>query len=461
MRASISATSTIPNTFDTAERPLAASGALVDAWWLLALLALGASTLCAVVLVVARTPFLGLGAEFFRSALVLHVDFAVVVWFLAVAAGIWLMAIPVGGNVLSFMARFGFWLAGVGSLAMLLSPLVGHGVPVLANYVPVLDTPLFYFGLGAFLAGVGLTGVACLIVSAKGRMDNGIGPLPETGRWLIFAAILSYFAALMTFFLAARGGIGDVSLDSQLWGGGHLLQIVHTLMLMAAWIHLGRSALALVSLTRGWVACLIGLELLAVLVDLGIALVFPVDSIAYRQGFTEVMRWLTWPAPMALAFWIVSGYVRLARQGGLRSLDVCLLGSIVLFVLGCIVGAAIRGETTTVPAHYHGTVGAVTMAYMTWAQSRLSGVTNGGWRGMLWRWQPLIYGGGIFLMVIGLTWAGQLGVPRKLPHAESVVTEGAHHLAMGLAGGGGLLATVGAAVFVVPILTAICRKRRH
>lgn len=439
--------------FTNTGRPVAATEALPAAWWLLALLALGASTLCAVVLVVARTPYLGLGAAFFRSALVLHVDLAVVVWFLAVAAGLWLTALPVGDGIPARMARAGVWLAGVGVPAMLLSALDGQAVPVLANYIPVLDAPVFYIGLGAFLSGVGLTGIACLSVLASDAMARRARRQSDEGRWVMAAAILAFLAALAIFMLAAGGG--EVSLDTRLWGGGHVLQIVHTLMLMAVWLYLGRSALAEVSFSRRWPLWLVATELLAVLADLTIALAFPVDGVAYRRGFTLVMRWLTWPAPVALAVWIVLGSARRARQGRLASVDWCLLGSIALFVLGCVVGAVIRGETTTVPAHYHGTVGAVTLAYMTWAQSRFQGLRSG----LLWRWQPLVYGLGIGLMVIGLAWAGRLGVPRKSPHAETVMADGVHHLAMGLAGTGGLLATAGAALFVAAILAALRRKR--
>lgn len=457
MRASISCSPpAIDPSCASAEHPAIASGTLSRAWWLLALLALGASTLCAVVLVVARTPFLGLGAEFFRSALVLHVDLAVVVWFLAAAAGLWLLVIPPGGGFLLRMARTGVWLAGFGVVLMLMSPLDGNGGPVLANYVPVLDTPSFYFGLSTFLGGVGFSGVACLLMFAVEAMSGERSPA-STMRCVMAAAIVAFLAALVIFLLAIRGG-GEATLDMRLWGGGHVLQVVHTLMLMAAWLHLGRAPLAQVSFSRRWVIWMVALELLAVLLDLLIAVAFPVDGVVYRRGFTLVMRWLTWPAPFALALWIVFGYIRMARREVLQTLDFGLLGSIGLFVLGCVVGALIRGETTTVPAHYHGTVGAVTLAYMAWAQTRLAAVAKGFWAG-LWRWQPLIYGFGIGLMVIGLAWAGQLGVPRKSPHAETLIADGVYHLAMGLAGTGGLLATVGAAVFVAAILTGIFRKR--
>lgn len=454
-----------PMTLPTAviARPPAAVGqasatALAAPWWLLALLALGASTLCAVILVVARTPFLGFGAGFFRTALVLHVDLAVVVWFLAVAAGLWLFAIPVTCCVLARLARAGVWLAGAGVLAMLLSPFADGALPILANYVPVLDSPSFYLGLAAFLAGVGMAGMAALASLA----GNGFAAEEPGGgfwRWPVAAAVLAFWGAIVVFLLALRGAGDEVSLDGRLWGGGHVLQIVHTLMLMAAWLYLGREALGKVALRRGWIVALIAIELLAVLADLAIALAFPVDSLAYRRGFTEVMRWATWPAPVGLAGCLLVGYWRLARGRRLNLVDGCLIASVGLFMLGCLVGAGIRGETTAVPAHYHGTVGAVTLAYMVWAHrglERLGLSLRQSWPG---RWQPVIYGSGIGLMVLGLAWAGRLGVPRKAPHGETAVIDGAHHIAMGLAGVGGLLATVGAGIFVFSIVLAIWKRR--
>ncbi|HXE38652.1 MAG TPA: hypothetical protein VN639_09265, partial [Azonexus sp.] len=375
------------------------------------------------------------------------------------AAGLWLLAIPVTCRVLARLARAGVWLAGAGVLAMLLSPFADGALPILANYVPVLDSPSFYLGLAAFLAGVGMAGVAALASLA----GNGFATTDEPGggfwRWAVAAAILAFGAAIVVFLLALRGAGDEVSLDGRLWGGGHVLQIVHTLMLMAAWLYLGREALGQVAVRRGWIVALIAIELFAVLADLAIALAFPVDSLAYRRGFTDVMRWATWPAPVGLAGCLLLGHVRLARMRRLNLLDGWLIGSIGLFVLGCLVGAGIRGETTAVPAHYHGTVGAVTLAYMVWARS---GLERLGWSLRLswpWRWQPAIYGLGISLMVIGLAWAGRLGVPRKAPHVDAAVIDGAHHVAMGLAGVGGLLATAGAGIFVFSILRAIWKRR--
>lgn len=440
------------------------SASLPAYWWLLALLALGFSTLFAVVLVIARTPFLGLGASFFRMALVLHVDLAVVVWFLAVAAGIWLIAIPVKEGVLFRLARGGFWLAGGGVLAMLVSPFGKGAQPVLANYVPVLDTPFFYLGLTAFLGGIALAALAALVSFGErllrqvDKADKNAG-MPALWHWAVAAAIVAFLGACLVFGLALPEAGGEASLDGRLWGGGHVLQIVHTLMLMAAWLCLGQAALSGIGLRRKWVVAMVAGELLAVLADIAIALLCQVDTPAYRRGFTEIMRWATWPAPVALAVCLLLGYHRLATMRRLTLPELGLIASAALFMLGCVVGAGIRGETTAVPAHYHGTVGAVTLAYMLWARSALENVGLKFGPGRLWRWQPFIYGCGIGLMVLGLAWAGSMGVPRKSPHAEVAVAEGLRQAAMGLAGVGGLLATLGAGIFVACVLITILKKR--
>ncbi|RIX49699.1 MAG: hypothetical protein D3M94_01545 [Rhodocyclales bacterium GT-UBC] len=438
----------------------AMSAVLPVRWYGLAWLALGLSTLFAVVLVVARTPFLGLGAAFFRTALVLHVDLAVVVWFLAVAAGIWLIAIPVKHGGLARLANGGFWLAGSGVFGMLVSPFDGSAQPVLANYVPVLDTPIFYLGLTAFLGGIALAALAGLFsfFSRSVAPSRRFEPL-AFWQWAVLAAIVAFLGACLVFGLALRSAAGDVSLDGRLWGGGHVLQIVHTLMLMAAWLCLGQAALSSIGLRGKWVAAMLAGEVLAVLADMAIAMLFQVDTPSYRRGFTEIMRWATWPAPVALGGCLLIGFQRLARVRRLTPVEFGLIGTVLLFLLGCVVGAGIRGETTVVPAHYHGTVGAVTLAYMLWARHALdrAGLPFGG--GWLWRWQPFIYGCGIGLMVLGLAWAGSMGVMRKSPHAEVAVAEGMRQGAMGLAGIGGLFATLGAGIFVACIAISIFKKR--
>lgn len=126
-----------------------------------------------------------------------------------------------------------------------------------------------------------------------------------------------------------------------------------------------------------------------------------------------------------------------------------------LFLLGCLLGSLIRSDSTMVPAHYHGTVGAVTLAYMALGYRLLPafGAPLGG--GKLLRWQPPLYGVGLMILALALAWSGSLGVPRKTLHVDVLVQYPAYFAAMGLAGLGGLLAIVGAALFVTNVLRCL------
>ena len=104
-------------------------------------------------LVASRTPYFKyvfpLG-DFFRVPLVVHVDLSVLVWFLALAGVLWSInsaerLINTGWSALAFAA--------VGTILMCAAPFAGGGNPVMSNYVPVLDDPLFLAGLTTFCAG--------------------------------------------------------------------------------------------------------------------------------------------------------------------------------------------------------------------------------------------------------------------------------------------------------------------
>ena len=187
---------------------------LAGAWLLLAVSALGLSALFAVVLVLARTPFIGLGSGAFRTALVLHVDMAVVVWFLSAAAGVWTLTAGQAGR----LAWAGFGAAVLGAAVVVASPFVGSPPPILANYVPVLDSTVFFFGLGCYLVGVVLAGLVALGFAARRRE----AAWQQAVLWSIAIALLA--AALLVWVEAtapeARAGIpiepaGD-------GGAGHL-----------------------------------------------------------------------------------------------------------------------------------------------------------------------------------------------------------------------------------------------
>lgn len=429
---------------------------LAGAWFVLALSALGASALLAVVLVAARTPFLGLGGAFFRTALVLHVDMAVLVWFLAAAAGLWVLA-----RGKSDWAGWGaFWLAAAAVLLMLFSPLLGGPPPVLSNYAPVLDSPLFLTALAAFFIGVSLT--AGWSLSGGWRQEGRRAPWWLASRWSVLVLGVAVFVFMRDYFFAAGSRVVvPVTFDDQVWGTGHLLQFMHGVLMIGVWSVLGQRLLERSPRLATALPLLIAAAALPTLIGVLVSLGYDVGSFEHRRGFTELMRWASWPAAAVSGLGFLLAALRMKRAGGaLIAEERVLLLSVVLFLAGCLVGATIHGNaTTSVPAHYHGTVGAVTLAYLMFARRLGAGfglsLPMNGWTTRL----PVVYGVGIAVLVFGLAWSGMLGVPRKAPHVELAQSGASYLVAMGLAGVGGLFALGAAAIFVGVVLLAVWRSR--
>lgn len=426
--------------------------ALAGGWLLLALLALALSTVCAVMLVAARVPLpepLAASLLWFRSALVLHVSLAVIAWFLCCAAGLWTLA---AGALAGPWRWAALALAAIGIAVMAAALFFGPSAPVLANYVPVLDSPVFLTGLGLLLCGVALSGVVSGVALA-GRLTAGKLEAWRIGVALSIGAAAMAGAALLASLMTAGLPVDAAGYEVLAWGPGHVLQFVHVLLLMTVWIVLGERASGSTPAARHWLLGALWLAAMPLLAVPVIYLQYPVGGTGFRQAFTSLMSWGSWPAAAMLGIGLLW---RLARGGrSVWSEQLPLVLSVLLFLLGCGFGASIRGESTMVPAHYHGTVGAVTLAYMALGYQLLPAFGFASNQGRLVRWQPVIYGIGLIVLACALAWSGWLGVPRKTLHVDVIVQYPAYFAAMGLAGLGGLLAIAGAGLYVVNIVRSL------
>ena len=425
-----------------------ASRRLAGAWFILALASLGASALLALVLVAARTPFLGVGSSVFRTALVLHVDMAVLVWFLAAAAGVWVQ-VRGKADVLGWGA---FWLSAGAVLLLLLSPLLGETQPMLSNYVPVLDSAIFQLALAAFFAGVLATALRLIW-----RWTRALPLWELAARWSAVVMVLAALVFAWDYF--HQPAMVALTLDELTWGGGHVLQFLHTLLMLGAWCVVGERLLARMPKLARVLPWLMAFTVLPALAGFVVSLLLDAGSSTQRLAYTELMRWGSWPAAVVLGGALLHSAWRDWRAGVvLDGEEKVLLLSVLLFMAGCLVGAGIQGNATlSVPAHYHGTVGSVTLAYLLLARRVL--VAYGlrqpaaGWTARL----PLLYGMGIAVLVAGLAWSGWLGVARKAPHVEVMQSDVGYLIAMGLAGIGGFVALAAVLLLVAMLLIAVLR----
>ena len=95
------------------------------AWLVLGVFALGASGLFSILIVLSRTPLLHQlipWTDFFHTALVVHVDLSVLIWFLALAGVIWSLG---SSPKLAILGRLALWLCAAGTLVMVVAPFAG------------------------------------------------------------------------------------------------------------------------------------------------------------------------------------------------------------------------------------------------------------------------------------------------------------------------------------------------
>jgi hypothetical protein len=437
--------------------PNDARARLARGWLHLGLASLLGSGLFSVLLVLQRAPYtqkLFPRTDFFHTALVAHVDLSVLVWFLAFAGVLWSLNSTARGIG---AGRFGLGIAAAGTLAMALAPFAGEPRPLLSNYIPVLQQPLFLAGLVAFALGVVFLVLRALTaVPPVGARPEGAGALRFGLNAAAVATTLAGAAFAWSYFTLPGTLAGKAYYELLFWGGSHVLQFTYTLLMLVAWL---------------WLASASGLRLTVsprvalLLFALGLTPVFFVPVIYYSHSVAtaEHIRFFTWHmqyggglAALPLGLAVLSGYVRArhAPEAG-RPLRAALLVSVALFGIGGVIGFLIQGSNVTIPAHYHGSIVGVTLAFMGLTYHLLPWL---GYRAVDWKWaslQPYLYGGGQLLHVLGLLWSGGYGVQRKVAGAAQGLESTEKIAAMGLMGLGGLVAILGGLLFLVLVYRAM------
>ena len=433
---------------------------LAVGWLLLGLLALLGSGVFSVLLVLSRTPgvqTLFPWVDFFHTALVVHVDLSVLVWVLAFGGMLWSLnstrrAQPLGWAALA--------LAAFGTLVMTLAPFLGAGDALMSNYIPVLQHPLFFAGLLGFA-----TGCALLVLRA-------MSAIPPVGMWVagagalrfgLNAAAVSTALALLAFaasFLLMPDFLhGKAYYELLFWGGGHVLQFTYTLLMLVAWLWLASASGAPPRVTPRVALLMFALGLVAVFATPLIYYAHELTSVGHIKLFTWLMRYGGSLASLPLSLAVLFGLLAAPRAApDERPLRAALLASMLLFGIGGIIGFLIQGSNVTIPAHYHGSIVGVTLAFMGLTYYLLPRLGFGEPDRKWAHAQPWLYGGGQLLHVLGLVWSGGYGVQRKVAGAAQGLDTVERIAAMGLMGLGGLIAIIGGVVFLVVVGRALLRR---
>jgi cytochrome c oxidase subunit 1 len=427
---------------------------LTTAWLLLAMAALVGGGIFTILIVLSRTPFfqeIVPWVDFFHTALVVHVNLTVLVWFLAFAGVLWSYnnskrCLACGWAALA--------LCSLGTLIIVISPFTGDSRPLMNNYVPVLQNGVFMLGLAIFGSGFLLLVIrSCLTAFDNDNHSSGESSL-RFGLFVAVVASLFALAALLLSYLGIDAGFeGLAYYDRLFWGSGHIIQFSHTQLMLVAWLWLASISAARLRLSPRVVLFLFILGLQPVLAAPVIYLVFDVSSGQHLFWFIQLMMYGGAIAAVPIGVATTLGIVEQWRPApGFEVERNALLFSLILFGVGGGIGFMISGSTVTVPAHYHGSIVGITIAFMGVSYHLLAQLGYAKVSGRMARWQPGIYGGGQLMHIIGLAWSGGYNVARKSTAAERGIEQVA---GMGLMGLGGLVSIIGGISFLVLVYRSL------
>lgn len=449
-------------------------------WLKNGVIALAIAGLYSIVLVALRTPQLSsffTDQSIFKSALVIHVNLSVLVWLLSITCCIWSYS-SIKTGLESFLARLGF----VSMVVMALSPLYPESTPVMNNYVPMLENIFFVIGLSLF-------GVVLLCLAIQTVLTAFMEDISGYGDRIVaivkFTSALMFIGVWLCIFLSFSNldqlkEIVPLDLDFYyemlFWSGGHLLQFIYTQIFMLVLLVFVESRLGGRVKFDAIYEMLFALNfVLAMAVFVG-HYKYDLSDGSFKDFFTLHMIYTAGIVPVIFIMMLLSEMIFGIKVKSSRFVSFSFFASILLFLSGGAIGSAISGVNVTIPAHYHGSIVGISVAFMGLGYvfcfqveimnniSKIGGVLNvllskvslveGERKGYkMASMQICLLTVGQILHIVGLALAGGYGVLRKMPGAEIDMSA---MIYMGMVGIGGLIAIIGGLMFVY-----ICAKNLY
>lgn len=436
-------------------------GGIARAWLFAAVGGLLLSGLFVLLIVASRTP----GLErlfpfenFFHLAIVVHVDLSVLVWFAAFAAALWTVASRPAWPRLAWGA---FAVAVSGAVLLALSPF-RPGTAYMTNYVPVLENSTFLAGAIVFAAGIMASALRSLCL-----------PLPAAVR-PAETAVMRFGVHTGVIALVLAGGLflwswvsmpdflaGSQYYEVLFWGGGHVLQFAWVQLMLVAWLWLAGASGLRPAIGPRWLLLLLLAGVLPAFLAVWGYLRFDVGSPEHRRFFIWLMAAGGGLAAGPLGLALLHAWWRgpPTADRGRRGLRHALVFSVLLFGVGGMLGFLITDSNTIIPAHYHGCIVAITLAFMALALHLLPQFGFGTADSRLVLALPWTYGTGQLLHVAGLAFAGGHGAQRKTAVAQQGLEGLAQVAGMAVMGVGGLIAVAGGILFVTAFARALRARR--
>ncbi|SMO86201.1 cbb3-type cytochrome c oxidase subunit I [Fodinibius sediminis] len=440
-------------------------------WFKLSLGSLILAGLLSGAFLIGRAPFISeliSNTEWIRRLLVVHVNLALLVWVYAFICSLFVLIPSTWENDTSFDVAFLISLFGSGLLVSMI--FVPGAKPIMTDYIPLLDHAFFIFSLLLIAFGVILTVFSpkLLSTSAIGNRSPlgkaSVAGLQATGI-LLFLSLLTF---LMSWWMTPAMDDSKRYYELVVWGGGHLLQFVNMAALSSIWLMLGKKVLGETILSYKWAIILFGAFILPTLFAPMLLANGTTDPM-YTRGFTFYMEWGIFPVITIFILIITVKFFRKINRGNFSKSQLSnpyftgLSVSISFIVIGFIMGGFIDGANVLIPAHYHAALGGITIGFMSMAYLLMEfyGYEYSIRLKKYAAIQPMLFGAGQFIFVVGFAYAGSYGLARKTFGADQNIDSIEIYMGLIVAALGGLAAIFGGLFFFWIIFKIWTMKRNN
>jgi cytochrome c oxidase subunit 1 len=441
-----------------------------------------------------------LSAQWYYRILTLHGLNMLIFWilFFEVAILYFVCTVLLNSRLYSkALAWTGFLLMVVGAVMVDVAVMQGKSDVLMTSYMPLRAEPHFY--LGIILVAVGtLVGVGnyfgTLYIAHRDRTYEGSVPLVvfgATAAAIIAVVTLLHGAVVMIpTFLWSLGWIGQLDASwyrITWWGLGHMSQQVNVCAMVSVWYLLASFTTGARPINQA--VCRGAFVLYILFINLASAhhiLVDPGVSAGWKIWNTSYAMYLAVLASMIHGFTVPAGLeVAMRKRGHNRGVFGWLTAapwsnpafsgfflSLVIFGFGGGITGVVLGtqqinimahNTLRIPGHFHVTVvGGTTLAFMALTYYVVPLIFQKEFYARTWcRIQPYLFGGGITLMAIGMSFAGSYGVPRRHWDIEFTGAQFATgfdsgaHVMLGLMGIGAVIAFLGLLLYILLTVAAV------
>jgi len=260
----------------------------------------------------------------------------------------------------------------------------------------------------------------------------------------------------------------DYYYEMLFWSGGHLLQFIYTQTMMLSLMILVETYKKIELKYINMYEMILWLNfILACLIIVG-HIYSEIPDNLFKHFFTYHMIYTGAIAPLLMIFVLTLEITQNYEKDSHSLARVSFICASTLFVFGGAMGSMISGINVTIPAHYHGTIVGITIAFMGVIYlicfkeedkedgsiiSYIHYILNVKHSKMNKNAKNQIYliSIGQLIHITGLFLAGGYGVMRKSPGQEMALSAKFY---MGMVGIGGLVAIIGGLMFVY-----ICAKK--